>query len=518
MTSCLIPTIENVWLLTHTLDQFWRWYNASSSSTASTFLWSNYKYRSSHHIAACQFSIIPLSSGYYVSNRVNKSISRSPVNSHNVESSSSSTISDRWRMSVREMDILASEKRQVFQDKPQVVQRMKETFIQRNPEAFIVSATRDKAHARAQKSSELGPSIPLSPPLPITAQAVTFPPPLASTQSHGQLSASNWDDFGHLEYPKEWIYDPENPGANVLSLLVALEKVDVRYGSKLVHRITLFGTGHDRIPLPAIVISPDGPPNEQGKSFFEMKRVVDPGKPFSETSSREWCEEGSYKGVEIVTVPQSGIKAQRALGFELCRPPVSPLDPANKDRDRRAAPRVEDTMTLDRPWADTELYMPRGCELLRKQQTMGTWAPVKTLDQIPEAQASSLSFSSFRPAGEIQKLCPATFVGHTHKYPRPNGVGAGWGGYDKFALWQSFGRHVDPSLVEEEDWETDPAAPLHLVSDEGVVEMVIPSVYRKDTSEEPPMSLYEKLHRDKSKWRGGSTADRGRCRGAQRRW
>lgn len=38
---------------------------------------------------------------------------------------------------------------------------------------------------------------------------------------------------------------------------------------------------------------------------------------------------------------------------------------------------------------------------------------------------------------------------------RPQGIGLGWGGYDKFHQWQADGRQIDPRDVEPYDWQFD---------------------------------------------------------------
>ncbi|KAH8664567.1 hypothetical protein BX600DRAFT_550578 [Xylariales sp. PMI_506] len=108
---------------------------------------------------------------------------------------------------------------------------------------------------------------------------------------------------------------------------------------------------------------------------------------------------------------------------------------------------------------------------------------------------------------------------HVHKYPWPDGVGACWGGYDRFSEWQSQGRHLTLELVEQNQFAnsaelTDFTEDLIFVDSNGRETDNFNS-----TTEEveelganrgvPPVSLLQVLQSEESV-RVGSCGDRGR--------
>ncbi|KAI1770077.1 hypothetical protein F4818DRAFT_279161 [Hypoxylon cercidicola] len=64
----------------------------------------------------------------------------------------------------------------------------------------------------------------------------------------------------------------------------------------------------------------------------------------------------------------------------------------------------------------------------------------------------SFSFSHLQPTAAPSDPRSATSRAHCKVHERPPGVGVGWGDYDTFKQWQSYGRLVKKDLVEEGTW------------------------------------------------------------------
>lgn len=131
-----------------------------------------------------------------------------------------------------------------------------------------------------------------------------------------------------------------------------------------------------------------------------------------------------------------------------------------------------------------------------------SWQPGQLLGDL-EARAPISHSPTFLPPGESsQDFQSATSRGHLPKFPRPAGVGAGWGDHDLFREWQIHGRQVKRSMVEDKEWSEVPARTLEFVptddSPAGTRGVTIPLdagfMATDNPLGEPPKSLFEMLN------------------------
>ena len=79
------------------------------------------------------------------------------------------------------------------------------------------------------------------------------------------------------------------------------------------------------------------------------------------------------------------------------------------------------------------------------------------LDWIPWRKPSFLIPRFLSPPPESSNnFQSATSRGHMPKFPRPAGIGAGWGDFDLFLQWQIHGRQVKGEMVENKEWSKLP--------------------------------------------------------------
>ncbi|KID85530.1 hypothetical protein MAJ_11216, partial [Metarhizium majus ARSEF 297] len=132
--------------------------------------------------------------------------------------------------------------------------------------------------------------------------------------------------------------------------------------------------------------------------------------------------------------------------------------------------------------------------------TKGNWRPGQLIGQNgsnPATIAQSLSFASPEHRNEVPEIRSATSTGHTLRYRRPADVCPGWGDYDRFTRWQSYGRSVTRDMVENTKWSTELQAPMRFVNESGeVVRTVTTQLKPEDLPSQThaPVSLYDELN------------------------
>jgi hypothetical protein len=226
------------------------------------------------------------------------------------------------------------------------------------------------------------------------------------------------------------------------------------------------------------------------------------GNQVEVTSSRELVR------VDGKTVPLAQVTAFEQQGWEVWNHPESPINPITSG-DPRKVERTEDVFETDRPYMDSNRFLEEDNEMLLGDEPSTKWRPGQLLGangSSREARASSLSFSSFVPAAQMTDLRSATSGGHALKFLRPPRVGAGWGDYDTFDNWQSYGRQLKPEMVERNGWNKDPLKPLVFDGEDGAVTKTFSQdVAAKyvDPDAEPPQALWERFpqNRNRDKYR-----------------
>ena len=157
-------------------------------------------------------------------------------------------------------------------------------------------------------------------------------------------------------------------------------------------------------------------------------------------------------------------------------------------------------MSTDKPANDTH-FLKHGHELVSSKWTRGNWKPGDILGENgPDDAAKKESPSYADPArrNELSERRSATSTGHIIMHPRPASVCLGWGGYDKYTDWQSYGRRIDRKWVEMEGWSKDRQAPVNFVDESDKVVETIKSPFKKEdlpSRPQDPLELYEALHK-----------------------
>lgn len=189
-------------------------------------------------------------------------------------------------------------------------------------------------------------------------------------------------------------------------------------------------------------------------------------------------------------------------GWELRLACGNARDPVT-DKDRRPANlnRVEDTPDNVKPWNP---WFPKTCfaKGLKHLETSGIeFTPGDLLGETPDGcqDVDNISFAAefLPPSRTCQDLRGATSRGHIIMHSRPARVGAGWGQFDDFMEWQSHGRHLDQSMVEELNWGSE--RPTHFVSATNpehitreIADIKLPE-RPENEQETKPMSLWRKF-------------------------
>lgn len=173
-------------------------------------------------------------------------------------------------------------------------------------------------------------------------------------------------------------------------------------------------------------------------------------------------------------------------------PCLSPLDPAKEYKDWRATTqRPVDVVTTDKPAADTAHFLRAGNDSAASW-TKDKWKPGQLIGKDgsdPATIAQSPSMSSTHHFGDPVEPRSVTSTGHVLHRPRPIGVPLGWGDYDQFTSWQTYGRRVKGEMLTDLNtkWELKRTGNIEYTSEAGedlpIVKPVIEEKslpYRKD--------------------------------------
>ncbi|KAM0514557.1 hypothetical protein ACHAPE_006853 [Trichoderma viride] len=205
----------------------------------------------------------------------------------------------------------------------------------------------------------------------------------------------------------------------------------------------------------------------------------------------------SRRAVDMIVVPREDINT---------------LEAQEKFRDQRTVDRPVDVVSYDKPAADTNLYLEHANAFVSTTMTKNNWRPGQLIGpdgSDPETMNQSPSYALPDRWDEISERRSATSTGHVLQYQRPNVVPLGWGGYDRYIRWQSYGRRVTKDMVKEENWSTDPLAPFTIVNEGGeIVETITQPFKLEDLPPQPRnlISLYDRLNSEDG--RGRKAAER----------
>ncbi|EON96699.1 hypothetical protein UCRPA7_7798 [Phaeoacremonium minimum UCRPA7] len=299
------------------------------------------------------------------------------------------------------------------------------------------------------------------------------------------------------EYPDSWIYDEKNPEAYLESFFANQREIGKKWkelGMPAPSEVIEDAEGnlklqHHQLPPPASQKPHKG--DDPNATYSCMTRIrpepmpkeIASNKAKSATPEREFIVVDTQKAHEL-----------QEQGWTLWDAPAPALNIKAGYKDVRECSRWFDVNTTDNPVADTAFFLGQANEFAETTMTDGKWRPGQLLgpdNSDPEVQAKSLSFAPFTPVKDMTEKRSATSTGHIHQWRRPIGIGPGWGSYDDFTTFQSYGRRIPKELVEERTWSTNAAAPFELKSTSGqtmrcdvqLVEDGIP------VKQKPPVSL-----------------------------
>ncbi|KAK1767899.1 hypothetical protein QBC33DRAFT_619363 [Phialemonium atrogriseum] len=248
-----------------------------------------------------------------------------------------------------------------------------------------------------------------------------------------------------------------------------------------------------------------------------LSRIQKPHKtttpmPISEVKEREY---------RVVTAPK--VRELEERGWTVWHAPPPALDINKGYKDVRGCSRFLDVNTTDNPAADSAFFLGRANVFAVATMTDGKWRPGQLLGPggSEEVLAKSPSFAPFTPVKDMTETRSATSTGHLHQWVRPAGIGAGWGAYDDFTTFQSYGRRIAKELVEEREWSTGVMAPFEFKSESGGETFRCDSIQITDeipVRQKEPVPLRQAMEATQSNHgcgRGGGRGGRGGGRGGQ---
>ncbi|RYC62775.1 hypothetical protein CHU98_g3434 [Xylaria longipes] len=306
---------------------------------------------------------------------------------------------------------------------------------------------------------------------------------LARTEIQGEdATMADIDPTDYRRLPARWIPDPENPGAAEKAMFSDYKKHDTVYSQAGIK--TRFRLWED---------------NEGNKGFHSIQRPrpLPADDDFARKEYVYMLAPGLDERSEYRLVPLAEVEQREEEGWTLWKCPDPPLD--EDGRDRRQVQFPIDTFKYDKPHEDFERYWANDMELVKKQLAPPNWEPGMPLNKVYDEADNISTTTEFQPPNEWDQVVTGSSAAHYPIIRRPAGVGAGWGDYDKFAQWQSYGRRIKADMVENKKWDKEMTELVFVDSDDPTLEMTIPMDKKIQStfpprSGIPPQSLYEKLH------------------------
>ncbi|KAI1858518.1 uncharacterized protein JN550_012565 [Neoarthrinium moseri] len=241
-------------------------------------------------------------------------------------------------------------------------------------------------------------------------------------------------------WQKSWAYSPEDPNAYVEAIYQDYKSWDSAF--------------QEATPTTKFVM--DAPRGMRPDFKFHSRQYASP-VPINADSDRVYVPLIRHDFIndrtESTTVAMDEIGDWEAQGWTLWDHPQRPCDKEKGGRDPRSIPSARDVLETDKPHEDT-VFLFRDLDHRKIGDSRRLFTPGHLVG--PDNKAStSLSFA---PAGVLPRsdlsLDPrtATHSAFVVTYPRPAGVGLGWGDYDSFIPWQRAGRQVKKNMVERKNW------------------------------------------------------------------
>ncbi|KAH7040030.1 uncharacterized protein B0I36DRAFT_426578 [Microdochium trichocladiopsis] len=288
--------------------------------------------------------------------------------------------------------------------------------------------------------------------------------------------------------PPKWAYLAGEGEPETAAYYEHRRSIDPLYEHAGVLNKTVLVNQHDRFLMRQV---PSPAPVNQAKASTVSVAVQRPGA-------------GGMPSYKIVDA--TALEAEARDGWEPCVYPDSAYDEQNDDKDMRHVERIQDVSCIDEPWKDQQWRFQKEIAFWNKIEGVN-WQPGDVHDETT-VKEQSLSFApSFRPRSGLSTFASATSNGHFHLHRRPARVGLGWGGYDRFDDWQSYGRQIKPEMVPQ--YPKNAPAELCFVGEDGTRQVFEPLENDVSAERELPDTLYEKLHAKKAAATRGGAVGRG---------
>lgn len=211
----------------------------------------------------------------------------------------------------------------------------------------------------------------------------------------------------------------------------------------------------------------------------------------------------SKVGIEFIVVPRGEVAARVEQGWEVWYAPMLAFMRSPGYQDPRNVERPRDVHNRNDPFESTNMYLQQGNNFLASRLSKGTWVtgqlPGQNGSDTDAMQQSPTYLPVSKARDEMTERRSATSIGHVLQKRRPPGVCVGWGGYDDWTNWQSFGRPIPKEQVGNKDWSKDLLAPARFEDDKGeIVETVKPALELADLPNLGRLeTLYENMNKDK---------------------
>jgi hypothetical protein len=369
----------------------------------------------------------------------------------------------------------------------------------------LSTSSESVASILVQETTSLATQASLGPSPSLPARAVASSPSSAvqATNDPSSSAAEALRSLRLTEYPKSWSYNPENPGLaqeSVMSRMKQLERAYENAGVVARPLVKVTEVPGDEAEI-QVVCSQQYPSPAPQNSIFANKPFICVVK--GEGKQRE------TKRIELARLPEFA-----ADGWQEWQYAGRPTEPGT-DKDPRQILEINDVWETDAPYKDAAHMFAAEVDTASLADRL-SWQPGQLLGGDLQARAPiSFSPTFISPAESSKNFQSATSRGHQLKFPRPAGVGAGWGDHYLFREWQIHGRQVRRSMVENKEWHRVPERTIEFVpardSPAGTRGVTIPldeavTGVEADNlrDEEAPKSLFEALNpKHQASQRGG---------------
>ena len=312
---------------------------------------------------------------------------------------------------------------------------------------------------------------------------------------------------GYLtRYPNVW-HDPENPndrGPNGPHMSAFIDYARTRPQFWLAHGV----------PCRSVALPGAREPGLQPRSWVAREAELRGRDPLNEyiymtrESPANSRKTASRAAPEVITVRNSDsvIQIYEQAGYRVWYAPPTRYDYCGNLKDNATQDKVKDVHSLDKPLNDVSYFFT---DATIASASLGNWKPGQLVgpdgsDPLKINRSPSNADRENWKEGLSSETRSVTSIGHAIQHSRPLRVPVGWGDWDDFTTWQSYGRHVSKDMTENNtNWPRElDVCPTTLVKENGepgmkVRNYVDPAVAMQVLGigrYKEGQTVYEKLH------------------------